>query len=118
MATVDVSLTNSYFEDVKRFKIVKGEEGSLILNSPAEEDYKGPIDYASTGDPVLDLRQDAELPIVEFTAKEIGVSRFFFIQKHDTEFKIISQVRIEVVAAISDPAVTLDASGEAVDKVE
>lgn len=115
MASVDVSLKNAYFEDVKRFRIVKGESGTLILNRTSD-DYAGDTDYAATGDPVLDLMRDPNFDNVDFTAKQVGVSRFFFIQKSDTEFSIIRQLRIEVVERIGDSATNLNASGEPIDK--
>jgi hypothetical protein len=114
MASVDASLNNAYFEDVKRFKIVKGQKFSLLLKRN-DDDYVGEIDYASTGDPVLNvgnLQNDA----VEVTAGEVGVSRFFFIQKSETEFNIIRQLRVEVVPEIVDPAVDLGLTGEVIDK--
>jgi hypothetical protein len=113
MSAVDLKLDNAYVEDVKRFKIVKGEKGSLILRKTEDGDYSGPVDYAATGDPVLDLDQADNTSVVNFTASKVGVSRFFFIQKSETNFDIIRQVRIEVVDSV-DIAVDLGLKGEVI----
>lgn len=113
MSAVDLKLDNAYVEDVKRVKIVKGEKGYLILTRTAD-DYLGQEDYAATGDPVLDLDQ-AQPNVVTFTASRVGVSRFFFIEKSETEFNIIRQVRIEVVDSV-DIAVDLGLTGQVIDE--
>lgn len=115
MATVDLKLDNAYVENVTRFKVVKGETIGLILNRE-DSDYSGPVDYASTGDPVLDITASPEIDsVVSIDAKQVGVSRFFFIQKAESGFSPIKELRIEVVEAIQDPAVTLGLEGEVID---
>ena len=113
MASVDLKLDNVYVEDVKRFKILKGQKGELTLNR-TEEDYAGPTDTATTGDPILEVKNLGEASIAEFTAKEVGVSRFFFIQKADNGFTIIKELRIEVVPQVVDLATDLGLTGEVI----
>jgi hypothetical protein len=118
MAAVDARLSNAAFEDVKRFKIVKGEKFSLSLRRTID-DYQGPIDWAHTGDPALKIvaNPNAEVYDAEFTAEEVGISRVFIIQKRDDEeFAIIKQLKIEVVAVIADLAVNLNLTGEIIER--
>jgi hypothetical protein len=54
---------------------------------------------------------------VEFTAEEVGVSRFAFIQKAEAGFVVVGkELSIEVVEAIIDMAVDLGLTGEVIDK--
>jgi len=116
MAKVDLKLDIAYVEDVTRFKVVKGTVLGLILRRE-ESDYQGPVDYAATGDPILDIASSPETDeVVAITAKEAGLSRFFFIQKAESGFSSIKELRIEVVPAIVDPAVNLGLTAEVIDK--
>lgn len=110
MATVDLSLDIAYVEDVTRFKVVNGQEFDLILKG-----HEGVVDYASTGDPVLQIVGSQESDkVVHISAREIGLSRFFFIVQADSGIDTIKELRIEVVPAIVDPAVTLGLTGEVI----
>jgi hypothetical protein len=110
METVDLSLDIAYVEDVTRFKVVNGQEFDLILKG-----YDEAVDYASTGDPVLDIKASQESDkVVSISAKEVGLSRFFFIKQADSGIETIKELRIEVVPAIVDPAVTLGLTGEVI----
>jgi Zn/Cd-binding protein ZinT len=117
MIKVDLKLPNAYVENVERIKVVKDTELELILNRlEADGDYFGPVDYAATGDPILDITSGEVETTVAIKAKNVGLSRFFFIQKSDAGITPIKEIRIEVVAAIVDPAASLGATGEPIDK--
>jgi hypothetical protein len=117
MAKVDLKLPIAYVENVARFKVVKDTDLELILNrSEAEGDYLGPVDYAATGDPILDIVGGEVDTTVAIKTKNVGLSRFFFIQKSETGITPIKEIRIEVVPAIVDPAADLGATGEPIDK--
>jgi hypothetical protein len=114
MASVDLKLPIAYVENVARIKVVNGTPFDLILKR-TEGDYEGPVDYASTGDPVLEIKAGEIEEIVTIKAKTVGLSKFFFIEKTDSGIVPIKEVRIEVVTAIADLAVDLGLTGEVID---
>lgn len=113
MPQVNASLNNAAFENVSRFRIVNGQAFSLAL-----VDYEGPIDWAHTGDRNVEIipSEDPEQHTADLKATGLGKSRIFVIEKSETEFNIIKQVWLEVVAEILDPATSLNATGEPIDK--
>jgi hypothetical protein len=117
MASVDLNLPIAYVEDVSRFKVVLDTEFSLSLKVSAQDgDYIGPVDYASTGDPVLEIKAGELETIVLIKATAVGLARFFFIQKTESGITPIKEIRIEVVESAVDLAVSLGATGELIDK--
>lgn len=111
MATVDASLDNSAFEDVTKFKLVKGVEADLTLKG-----WEWLSRWISENDPVLKLTvsgNDAHI-----IAEEIGVSTIFILEM--TAFgeqpKVIKELLIEVVAAIVPPVSNLGLSATVVPK--
>jgi hypothetical protein len=119
MASVDLKLPIAYVENVTRFKVVTGTDLSLTLKVSAEAgDYIGTVDYASTGDPVLEITPGVVDTTVDIKALSVGLARFFFIQKADSGIAPIKEIRIEVTEEILDPAADLGATGELIPKVE
>lgn len=111
MATIDASLDNSAFEDVTKFRLVKGVEADLTLKG-----WEGPSRWISENDPVLKLTVNGN--DAHITAEEVGESTIFIMEK--TAFgeppKVIKELLINVVAEIVDLAANLNASGEPIDK--
>lgn len=110
-ATVDTSLDNSAFEDVTKFRLVKGVEADLTLKG-----WDGESRWISENDPVLKLvvsGNDAHI-----TAEEIGESTIFIMEK--TAFgeqpKVIKELLINVVPEIVSPVSSLGLRATVVDK--
>lgn len=109
--TVDASLDNSAFEDVTKFRLVKGVEADLTLKG-----HDGPSRWISENDPVLKLivtGNDAHI-----TAEELGESTIFIMEK--TAFgeqpKVIKELLINVVPEIVQPVSDLGITVALVDK--
>jgi hypothetical protein len=114
--TVNARLQNAAFYDVRRFDLVKGQKAALEVLG-----YDGVIDWASTGDSVLDIVAPENVEnafgyIAEITAKEKGESRVFVIEKTDEGFPILKELKIRVLDEIKDPAVNLGVEITPIDK--
>lgn len=109
--TVDASLNNSAFEDVTKFRLVKGVEADLSLKG-----WEGESRWISENDPVLRLTVSGnEAHII---ADELGESTIFIMEK--TAFgeapKVIKELLINVVSEIIQTTTSLGLVASVIDK--
>lgn len=102
---VDLSLSNAKVYDIEKVDIVKGQKFSLLT------DYTEPSRWFFDQDQVLNVTQEANSADVEAT--EIGTSTIIIVGA--TDFTVLKQITIKVVAEIIEPVADLGTkAGEAV----
>lgn len=89
--------------DVKKFQVVVGEQFTV------KTDFAGDLSYFSNNDPVLQIKQNSANNGAAIVATEMG-SCLILLKDPAQDLATVGELEIEVVDAIAEQAVDLNAT--------